>query len=113
MKKISFIEMLPYFMSIILSIILIITGVNYLKVKDDMKKLQAEYDELQTLYDECKTQNYSEDLDPCPICGASVKLFPINESFYICCENCNLRTDYFDSRKDLIDYWNKKHNEDC
>lgn len=46
-------------------------------------------------------------LNECYLCGGNVDLYPVNDSFYIKCEDCDLQTDYFDSKSDLIRYWNK------
>lgn len=51
-------------------------------------------------------------LNPCPICGHEVKLNPINDSFYIKCDDflgedgCGLTTGYYKSKNELIEKWN-------
>lgn len=47
------------------------------------------------------------ELNRCYLCGGKVEIYPVNDSFYIKCEDCDLQTDYFDSKSDLIRYWNK------
>lgn len=50
----------------------------------------------------------SEDIElrPCMLCKEQVELYPINNSFYIECPYCHLETGYYDSKAELIDYWN-------
>ena len=44
----------------------------------------------------------------CPMCGHNeVKLYPINNSFYIECKWCDLRTGYYSSEYALTHDWNK------
>ena len=45
----------------------------------------------------------------CPMCGERVKLNPIEDDWYIECQNihCDLQTGYFDDKKELIEKWNK------
>lgn len=55
----------------------------------------------------------------CPFCGAdNVKLHPINDSWYIECEQyglhqrgCGLSTGYFSNKQELIDKWNTMCNK--
>lgn len=47
------------------------------------------------------------ELAHCYLCNGTVKINPVNESFYIECNNCKLRTDFFDSKNELILYWNR------
>lgn len=44
----------------------------------------------------------------CPICGSMVKLYPVNESWYIQCTNdhCDIRTGYSYNKNELIKNWN-------
>lgn len=62
------------------------------------------------LYNGKKNYNENEhvDLIDCPMCGWDVKLYPVNESWYIQCTNtdCELRTGYFNSKNHLINQWN-------
>lgn len=48
-------------------------------------------------------------LENCPFCRGKAILQPINTSFYIECEDCELHTDYFDSKYELIQYWNNRN----
>lgn len=48
------------------------------------------------------------ELTSCYLCGDEVNICPVNESFYIECKRCELRTAFFDSKGDLINYWNKQ-----
>lgn len=47
-------------------------------------------------------------LDNCPLCDGNAVVKPINDSFYIKCENCDLETNFFDSKSELIKYWNRE-----
>lgn len=60
------------------------------------------------LYDGKKDANEHVDLIDCPMCGWDVKLYPVNESWYIQCTNtdCELRTGFFHSKAHLINQWN-------
>lgn len=57
-----------------------------------------------------KASNKTEciELLNCPMCGSKVKLYPINESWYIECSNdhCELHTGYFNNKNELMDKWN-------
>lgn len=60
-------------------------------------------------------ETYSERCDeekielvPCYLCNGVVKIQSVNDSFYIECEKCELRTDFYNSKRDLITYWNKE-----
>ena len=92
-------------MILTLSVFLIISGAQRISMSNSLKDLQAKYDELLTLYENAKT-TYEEEIAPCPLCGTSVKILPINEAFHIRCETCNLQTDFFASKQELIAYWN-------
>ena len=48
-------------------------------------------------------------LENCPICEGHPILQQVNQSFYIECEDCELRTNYFDSKYELIKYWNNRN----
>lgn len=45
----------------------------------------------------------------CPMCGWCVELKPINDSWYIECQNlaCGLHTGYFKSKEHLVEKWNE------
>lgn len=46
------------------------------------------------------------ELKKCPLCNGDAVLKLENYNFYIECDNCKLHTNYFDSKEELIDYWN-------
>ncbi len=73
-----------------------------MKTELENKALRAENAELKQ---SCEVE--IEELSPCYLCGGNAKIQPVNERFYIECGGCDLRTDYFDSKFDLIRYWNK------
>lgn len=49
----------------------------------------------------------TQELASCYLCGGNVKIKPVNERFYIECEDCELHTAYFDSKSESVNYWNK------
>lgn len=49
------------------------------------------------------------ELEPCPICGEEVNLFPVNESFHIKCNNCGLDTGFYETKQDCIRQWNDRN----
>ena len=73
--------------------------------------LRKRADNLQIQLDQCVAFE-EENLIPCPICGHEVKLNPINDSFYIECDDflggrgCGLTTGYYESKNELIEKWN-------
>ena len=73
--------------------------------------LRKRADNLQTQINQC-VKVEEENLVPCPICGHEVKLNPINDSFYIKCDDflgedgCGLTTGYYESKNELIEKWN-------
>ena len=73
--------------------------------------LRKRADNLQIQLDQC-VELEEENLIPCPICGHEVKLNPINDSFYIECDDflgesgCGLTTGYYKSKNELIEKWN-------
>ena len=73
--------------------------------------LRKRADNLQTQLEQC-VEVEEQALDPCPICGNEVKLNPINDSFYIECDDflgengCGLTTGYYKSKNELIEKWN-------
>ena len=73
--------------------------------------LRKRADNLQIQLEQC-VEVEEQTLDPCPMCGHEVKLNPINDSFYIECDDfmgeggCGLRTDYYKSKNKLIEKWN-------
>ena len=73
--------------------------------------LRKRADNLQIQLDQC-VELEEENLIPCPMCGHEVKLNPINDSFYIECDDflgesgCGLTTGYYKSKNELIEKWN-------
>lgn len=73
--------------------------------------LQTRANDLQMQLDQC-TEIEELNLHPCPVCGNDVKLNPVNDSFYIKCDNflwgdgCGLQTGYYKSKNKLIKQWN-------
>ena len=72
------------------------------KLKEENSRLKAENEMLM------QESEITEELQPCYICGSTVKIQPVNESFYIECENCGLETRFFKSKSELIKYWDKE-----
>ena len=74
--------------------------------------LRTRADDLQVQLDQYIDVE-EQNLNPCPMCGNEVKLNPINDSFYIECDNflgedgCGLTTGYYDSKNELIEQWNE------
>ena len=69
-----------------------------------IKEQEITIEEQEAVITELKVDE--TELNPCSLCGGQAKLNPINDSFYIECLSCELRTDYFESKVDLIKYWN-------
>lgn len=47
------------------------------------------------------------ELNNCPMCDSDkITINPVNNSFYIECDNCHMRTSYNESLIGLIKYWN-------
>ena len=73
--------------------------------------LRKRADNLQIQLEQC-VEVEEQTLNPCPICGHEVKLNPINDSFYIKCDDflgedgCGLKTGYYKSKNELIEKWN-------
>lgn len=56
-------------------------------------------------------QSKDVELSKCYLCGSDVQIFPVNEKFYIMCKRCGLKTDYFESKSKLIQYWNRRNGD--
>ena len=73
--------------------------------------LRKRVDNLQIQLEQC-VKVEEQTLNPCPICGNEVKLNPVNDSFYIKCDDllggdgCGLTTGYYKSKNELIEQWN-------
>ena len=73
--------------------------------------LRKRSDNLQIQLEQC-VEVEEQTLNPCPICGHEVKLNPVNDSFYIKCDDflgedgCGLTTGYYESKNELIEKWN-------
>lgn len=90
---------------VILTVLIIIIAfcymiTNNILLKNKTKELEKENIELKEEID------VVVDLEECPLCGGTAKLCPVNDSFYIKCENCKLETNFYTSKKYLVDYWN-------
>lgn len=85
---------------LILSIFLIKLNVQNETLKGDINTLIFEVERL-------RQAEETQELAPCYLCGGNAKIKPINDSFYIRCEDCDLQTDFFDSKSELVNYWNK------
>lgn len=83
-------------------IFLLLFALNHVNNKN--QKLE---DELQYYRDNQTAEEIILPL-PCPICGSDVSLLPVNNSFYIKCNKCKLQTGYFDSKKEILEYWNNR-----
>lgn len=56
-------------------------------------------------------ENVEVVLEECPFCDGSANIQPVNDSFYIECDDCELHTDYFDSESELVNYWNSRTSQ--
>lgn len=59
------------------------------------------------------TYSYTDvELDRCPMCGHTVKLHPVRDSWYISCDKfddvtaCGLQTGYYSNPDELVAAWN-------
>lgn len=92
-------------LSVVLAVVMAVCFVLLIVVM----KTELENEALRVENSEIKQRHSveTEELVPCYLCGGKAKIQPVNERFYIECEDCDLKTDYFGSRADLIRYWNK------
>lgn len=105
-------------MALIIAVICLAGTISMIELRNQNDALQIENDALQIENDVLKSENEvlkseensdeSIELVPCYLCGSAVKIQPVNEYSYIICTNCGLKTDFFDSRSELIRYWNKE-----
>lgn len=72
---------------------------------------QAKIKQLQRNISEMEKELGHEEIPllPCPFCGGNAIIQPVQDSFYIECDGCEMRTDYLKSKADLIDYWNMRN----
>ena len=49
-----------------------------------------------------------EDLKPCPFCGSEAKLVNKNEFWIVDCAECFASSRWCDSKKEAIDAWNRR-----
>lgn len=73
-------------------IIFTLAKINRLENKQDPVKIEC--DQNITSFD-------------CPFCQGKAVVYPIKDDWYIECDNCGIRTDFFDSKEELISYWLK------
>lgn len=50
-------------------------------------------------------------LENCPFCDGEATIKQVNDSYYIKCEDCKLETNYFDSKYELVQYWNNRNGD--
>lgn len=92
--------------NIIFAMLIIVFGL-FLCSIIKIHQLKQENILLKKTYSEIYNEEKIE-LVPCYLCDGTVKIQPVNDSFYIECEKCELRTDFYKSKIDLITYWNKE-----
>lgn len=86
---------LSFFAWVVITIVYVIT---YSRMIRQQKEIEALKQEIQAEY---------IDLDSCPFCSGKAKIITVNDSFYIKCMDCELKTDYFDSKAELVEYWSR------
>lgn len=72
------------------------------QVEDSNNEIEGLKAELQML------QSGDCELTPCPLCGETAVIKPVNDDFYIECSACHLKTNFFESKAEIIEYWNKQ-----
>lgn len=87
---------------IVLLILILIGALNY-TVYDNKR--------IQKILDDYYEQGEIYKVNDCYFCGHEVLVYPVNNSWYIECDNCNIRTGYYDSKIELIEYWNNAKEE--
>lgn len=96
--------------AILLVIIFITTITSFLYFSIKIEYLEEKLDSITN-----ESMNNYEDtlqndlqLKECPLCHGNARLVTIDTSYYIECEECELRTNYMKSKKDIICYWNDR-----
>lgn len=93
-------------------VIIIILSTIFVLQQRKVKELKTKTIELQNKSSELQKElNIAEgavELLSCPMCNGNPNMLPVNESFYAECEDCKLRTTFFDSKSELVDYWNTR-----
>lgn len=84
-------------MALVIAVICLAGTISMIELRNQNDALKSEINSYKNV-----------DLVPCYLCGGTVKIRPVNDSFYIKCMDCGLTTNYFDSRSELIRYWNKE-----
>ena len=54
-----------------------------------------------------------DELKPCPFCGgpASYKVWSDHEYHCVECFDCSIEMNYFDSKQEAVDFWNRRTPE--
>ena len=74
------------------------------RLNKEIQNKQAQIEKLKTELEELNVN--TAELNPCPFCEEVPTLFPVNDVFYIECEGCGLKTNFFESKLELKAYWN-------
>ena len=91
-------------------VLVLIFGVFIPSIFIQRNKIVSLEEEVIQLENEQKENIASEiTLENCSLCEGHPILQPVNQSFYIECKDCKLRTNYFDSKYELIKYWNNRN----
>lgn len=92
-----------HLLSVIALIMLIIVCVKFIRMQNEIKAYKTEVSYL---------KGNKETMKSCPLCGSdNVKVYPVNESYYIKCYECELKTNYYNSLLELLDYWNGERHD--
>lgn len=103
-KKIIFLlSAIMMAMIVLFSTMMIVFSINHKELQNKHSELQAAYNELQTKYENALEYQ----LIPCPICGGEMEIQEYPLFFEAQCTECGLKTDYFNTKKALVEYWNR------
>jgi hypothetical protein len=71
---------------------------------------ESESQEVEQKYPTIIVNSLEEiELKECPLCKSKeVKLNPVNDSYLIKCNTCNLETNYYSDLGELVHYWNNR-----